>query len=588
MKGSLTDSSVKSSYQKHVYNFVNQTQEKSDVDKWITDTGCFVWLTESRTKNSTVDYYRCNQVSRLAAKSCPVRAKVERRDNDNLHRLYITTLNHHHPNPKSEKMSSNFINIIVDLSKNGTKPIQIHSYMKEKFGEQFHYDIEQVRYVLRKHHEENIEPVICVGDLISWASSMRKEPDDVDAPFVISMTHLNTKFDIVFSTLRLLSHAAQNGFCADTTYQTHWQGFPLNIAGCFDKMNQFHMLALSLSSNETTDNFAFLFEAVKNAALKYHNMIINPTYVMADAAFQISNGFRYAFPEAIGDEHNTLMCFFHVLKAINGFKFQNPASKEKVKIDIKVLQMCGNVTVFSHALRLFLAEWKADEPAFCEYFEREWIQKHPNWYAAANLTAPNTNNGVEGFNSSIKAVHTLRQRLVLTMFKETLMQMLRYKSSMYVREKEAKVFYAELNINRDDWRKAVLYATDPATKRKIFMHNSLYYILSDEEINKVEQRITSGESAAALFYSTDASSFGQYVKDYHQCVYELNLKENWMDSTCSCPYFMKNPVCKHIIAIAMLKRLVQCPVEANPTILSQKPKRGRKSNANGALNKPKN
>lgn len=142
--------------------------------------------------------------------------------------------------------------------------------------------------------------------------------------------------------------------------------------------------------------------------------------------------------------------------------------------------------VFSHALQLFMSEWKIEEPQFCEYFEREWVQKHPNWYAAANLRAPNTNNGVEGYNSSIKAIHTLRQRLVLTMFKETLCKMLRYKSAMYIREKEAKVFYSEPKISRDDWSKAVEYARDPDTKRRIFMHNHLYYILSCTHCGHVE------------------------------------------------------------------------------------------------------
>lgn len=199
---------------------MKQVTEKSDVDKWIKDTGCFVWLSESKTKNSNIDYYRCNQVSRSAYKSCPVRAKVERRNNDNLYRLYCTNLIHQHPDPKFEKMSSDFKDIIVDLSKNGTRPVQIHLYMQEKFGERFHYNIEQVRYILRKHQEENIEPAVCLGDLLSWARSMKTVPNDVDTPFVIGMTSLNSKFNIVFSTLRLLSHANQDVFCAATNV---WQ-----------------------------------------------------------------------------------------------------------------------------------------------------------------------------------------------------------------------------------------------------------------------------------------------------------------------------------------------------------------------------
>lgn len=190
---------------------------------------------------------------------------------------------------------------------------------------------------------------------------------------------------------------------------------------------------------------------------------------------------------------------------------------------------------------------------------------------------------MEGFNSSINSEHTLRQRLVLTIFKETLLKMLQYKSEMYVREKEQKVFHTDIVVHRDDWAKAVLYAKHPDTKRKVFINNEVYYILSDDELNREEQRVTNGQTAAVLFYSCDASSFEEYSLEYHQRVYELKLKDNFMDPTCSCPYYMKNPTCKHILAISMLKRIVQCPVEANPDVLAKKPKRGRKSNAKGAL-----
>lgn len=146
---------------------------------------------------------------------------------------------------KSEKISSEFKDMILDMHKSGTRPVQIHARLQEKFGDKFHFNIEQVRYLTRKNQDINIAPAVCLGDLIAWARSIRTVPNDIDTPFVLAMTHLNNKFHIVFSTLRLLSLAKHSPdvFSADTTYQTHWQEYPLNIVGCFDKMNQFHMLA---------------------------------------------------------------------------------------------------------------------------------------------------------------------------------------------------------------------------------------------------------------------------------------------------------------------------------------------------------
>lgn len=45
---------------------------------------------------------------------------------------------------------------------------------------------------------------------------------------------------------------------------------------------------------------------------------------------------------------------------------------------------------------------------------------------------------------------------------------------------------------------------------------------------------------------------------------------------------MLNQICKHVLAMGMLKRILVCPATANPPDLGQKPKRGRKSNAKGA------
>lgn len=348
---SASSESTKSTYQKHDYNFVKIVSDKKDVDEWMKNSGCFVFLSESKTKNSTIDYYRCNQVSRSAYKDCPVRAKVERRHDDNLYRIYRTNSEHHHPDTKSQKMSVNFKEMILEMHKNGTRPVHIHSRMKEKFPDTFHYNIEQVRYVVRKNQEKNVDPAVSIGDLIAWARANKTVPTDIDTPFVIATSHLNNKFNIVFSALRSLSHADRNVLSADTTYQTHWQEYPLNIVGVFDKMNQFHILALSLSSSETSNDYAFLFDAVKNEAKKHHNIDVNPNYIMADAAFQMSNAFESIFPYVVDNDFNTLMCMFHVLKAINAFKFQHSGSKEKIKIDIKVLQMCGNPTVFSNHMR---------------------------------------------------------------------------------------------------------------------------------------------------------------------------------------------------------------------------------------------
>lgn len=569
-------------YRKHTYTFIKKVQERAEVNEWLAECN-LVPLTTSQNSSCNIEYYRCGKVTKSKSVSCPVRGKVETPDDDVFFHLSYTTLNHEHAT-NTEKISIEFQKTITQLAKNNMKPFAILTYMKNNF--EFNYNIEQVRYVIRKHEENSNEPVVSIGDLIAWAKSLRRTPVDDDTPFVIAFSHLNTKFNVIFSTIRLLSHAANDGISADSTYQTNWQGFPLNIVGGFDAMQKFHMIALSLASNETTDNFQFLFDAVKNSVLKFHNKEMKPTFLMSDAAFQISNGCLAAFSNSI--PLTILMCFFHVAKAIEAYKFQKHSNKELIKSQIKVLQLCSNPTVFCHVVELFLTEWSASEPHFVAYFRKEWIDKHPNWFCAVNLKAPNTNNGIEGFNSNIKANFTLRRRLSLTQFKQTLLHLMESTSQMYVREKEKKVYYTEIVIRKEEWQTAVKFIQNPVSVSRVFLQNGIYYILSEGESNRKEQRVKNAEQAEGLFFSCAFSSFTEYVENYHQAVYQLKLTESyWMDSTCSCPYFMKNVTCKHVLAICMLKKLVKCPIEANPALLAKKPTRGRKANAKGALHREK-
>lgn len=306
---------------------------------------------------------------------------------------------------------------------------------------------------------------------------------------------------------------------------------------------------------------------------------------MADAAFQIQNGFEHTFPHVVGLENFILMCWFHVMKAIQKFKFECVDNKEQIKNDIRTLHKCANVIVFRHAVKLFLLQWSEKEPKFYDYFRSEWVQKHPNWFCAANLKVPNTNNLVEGTNATFKKNHTLRRRQPLTMFKETLVKMLSHISQMYVREREKKIFHESPQIETAAWKRAVEYAKDSKTKQKVFKHGAEYYILSNLELEC--QRVNDGETAANLFNNVSAEDFNDYQRNYHQRVYQLTYGKTWHSSTCSCPYYMDNPTCKHILALALLKRDTVCPSEANTEILGKKPKRGPKSKAKNALYKPK-
>lgn len=81
------------------------------------------------------------------------------------------------------------------------------------------------------------------------------------------------------------------------------------------------------------------------------------------------------------------------------------------------------------------------------------------------------------------------------------------------------------------------------------------------------------------------ASFDEYMTHGYQMFWIVQFsKDNWkIESQCTCPVYFKHRMCKHILAIAMRDRHMECPQNANPVPLASKRRAGRPKNASGAL-----
>jgi hypothetical protein len=79
---------------------------------------------------------------------------------------------------------------------------------------------------------------------------------------------------------------------ADATYKLTNEGYPVLTCGTTDKQKFFHPFGLALSINEKTEDFAFLFGAIKDAARVVHGIDYSPNILIADSAASITNGFK--------------------------------------------------------------------------------------------------------------------------------------------------------------------------------------------------------------------------------------------------------------------------------------------------------
>lgn len=114
--------------------------------------------------------------------------------------------------------------------------------------------------------------------------------------------------------------------------------------------------------------------------------------------------------------------------------------------------------------------------------------------------------------------------------------------------------------------------------------SNLLYVISQKEYDDSKNNLKCVEDVVKLNEKMLlVENFDEYVRDMHQRVYEVNFADDWRESTCTCPCYMKTLICKHIIGIAFISKEAECPADSNPNVLYKKKNRGRPPKAKSAL-----
>lgn len=170
-------------------------------------------------------------------------------------------------------------------------------------------------------------------------------------------------------------------------------------------------------------------------------------------------------------------------------------------------------------------------------------------------------------------------------FSVTVMKMAKELSMEYIEEK--RTIKHEPTITTPMWKVAAIWAQDNkiATlkisdddSRMVFYAPSTKWLESGKPFD-----LPSVEKLQQIEWKT----LDQY-KEYGHCMfYEVNVaksKEEWhLVSQCECPDFFKKSICKHIIGIALRRKIAILPKTAIPTALSQKKPSGRPAKSKKAL-----
>lgn len=201
--------------------------------------------------------------------------------------------------------------------------------------------------------------------------------------------------------------------------------------------------------------------------------------------------------------------------------------------------------VFDELSELFLKKWRESELEFTKYFKKQWLGAHRNWFEGAADYTPATNNGLEGFNGVIKELYTFRNRLPFAEFIDVISDIAKKISTEF--DTGERQFLKEPKIERKLWAKSFEWAQNKEIHRLSYGDNR-YFVQSSKNMAVHDFSI---DYCRKLLY-TNWKSFDEYYDKGFAKFYAVKMSTtNWIrKSKCTCPYFCKRYVCKHVVGMA--------------------------------------
>ncbi len=227
--------------------------------------------------------------------------------------------------------------------------------------------------------------------------------------------------------------------------------------------------------------------------------------------------------------------------------------------------------------KLFRIKYQGKHPDFVAYFEKEWVDAHPNWFLGVSNFSPSTNNALESFNGKLKSNCTMRKILPIKTFCIKLFEWVRTWGLKY--SSGEKKFIQTVPVSKQLWLEAKQFALVDKVIKKTS---------SDENFNTFIVPAGSRNDVLSLL-RTDFESFDDF-RDKYFTFYVVKMpvvanEANFLMGTCDCPQFLKKYVCKHTLAVALRLKLVKVPLTACSEKLPSKKGPGRPQNAKKALQK---
>lgn len=551
---------------------------KAIADKFLEEEH-FAYYYRNKSESGMRITYRC-KLMKFRGRQCEAAIYLLFDSNTTDIQLFRSQTEHTHENDLNavEVIPVEIQNKIRELYQNNvTKPQIIINTLIAKGMQPPSKAKFQTFFKKLKEEKYGAEKMDC-GKLERWLQENSQLPESETQPFIVSyeMNYDGDTDDFRFfvssKALLKLAMKSDEKLHTDGTYKLIWNEFPILIVGTTDLNRSFHPFGMAVCTSEKQHDFAFIFTSLKLGVSKISNVEYKPRVLIADGASAIGNAGR----EVFGDSLAVVMCWFHMRKNVKDHvkvHIKNETTQHEFLHDLDVLQVSKTQKIFDAALGLFMHKWREVSPELMNYFEKEWIQKNPNWYECYQEDTPANNCAMETFNRIVKDDHTLRERLEVGKFRVVLFNMIETWSITYdIGRKMINSTSPELDLPM--WTEAYQWAKQPIKITSRRSENKIIYRCSASAVARIQP-----ETNWRSFDEFREKSFSYYDTTF---IHPIS-RDNWLQGTCDCRDYFKHYICKHVIGISLRLKCISPPPEAKTVPIGSKRKRGRPAKAKNAL-----
>ncbi len=332
-----------------------------------------------------------------------------------------------------------------------------------------------------------------------------------------------------------------------------------------------------ITRNETNEDYAYMFQCVKDLAEKICSFDYEPTILVADSAPAISNGFKDVFLELKKRVH----CWFHVskniLKELSTIKDKN--IQYEIYNDITNFQHNVCEEEFISVAKLILTHWREYSDtnnqieSFINYFMKQWLNpKRMGWFDHYCDHVPVNNNSIEATNRYIKESDTgkYRERVSVLEFikiieddfvkswsterSPTVIEMDDFGNEHIKQNVNQKLFHQEPLITLNDYTVSYQWNKLEKTIKSYKHQDGLYYCAPSSD---KDTHLTSAICDNYFRHKKEKKwdTYDDYLVQIRKIRYVSINESNWKMSKCSCWFWSKNYKCKHMLAICNRKTL---------------------------------